>query len=188
MVFAHLGTAWAPCGQLVLTEEADRLLASSFAYGLNYLKRSDALEVDPVNLSLADREAVRAKRLLPANRPPFIGGIRDAAPDALGRRAPQGFDPRRGRCAVPGQIRKPPRRFDIPAIECASGAATSPRPACRRPSRTRSPRRFGTSTMCPLQPCGSCFREASPPKPATTPPPLHSTSNAFRSLTIKNRW
>ena len=28
MVFAHLGTAWAPCGQLVLTEEADRLLAS----------------------------------------------------------------------------------------------------------------------------------------------------------------
>lgn len=24
MVFAHLGTAWAPCGQLVLTEEADR--------------------------------------------------------------------------------------------------------------------------------------------------------------------
>ena len=82
MVFAHLGTAWAPCGQLVLTEEADRLLASSFAYGLNYLKRSDALEVDPVNLSLADREAVRAKRLLPANRLPFFGGIRDAAPDA----------------------------------------------------------------------------------------------------------
>ena len=24
LVFAHLGTAWAPCGQLVLTEEADR--------------------------------------------------------------------------------------------------------------------------------------------------------------------
>lgn len=86
MVFAHLGTAWAPCGQLVLTEEADRLLASSFAYGLNYLKRGDALEVDPVSLSLADREAVRAKRLLPANRLPFFGGIRDAAPDAWGRR------------------------------------------------------------------------------------------------------
>ena len=86
MVFAHLGTAWAPCGQLVLTEETDRLLASSFAYGLNYLKRSDALEVDPVNLSLADREAVRAKRLLPANRLHFFGGIRDAAPDAWGRR------------------------------------------------------------------------------------------------------
>ena len=116
MVFAHLGTAWAPCGQLVLTEEADRLLASSFAYGLNYLKRSDALEVDPVSLSLslADREAVRAKRLLPANQLSFFGGIRDAAPDAWGRRAPQGFDPRRGRCAVPGQIRKPPRRLRHP--------------------------------------------------------------------------
>ena len=114
MVFAHLGTAWAPCGQLVLTEEADRLLASSFAYGLNYLKRSDALEVAPVNLSLADREAVRAKRLLPANQLPFFGGIRDAAPDALGRRAPQGFDPRRGRRAVAGQVRKPARRLRHP--------------------------------------------------------------------------
>lgn len=51
MVFAHLGTAWAPCGQFVLTEEADR-------------------------------EAVRAKRLLPANQLPFFGGIRYAGPDA----------------------------------------------------------------------------------------------------------
>jgi serine/threonine-protein kinase HipA len=86
MTFAHLGTAWAPCGQLVLTEEGDRLLASSFAYGLNYLKRGDALEVDPVSLGLSDPETVRAKRLLPANQLPFFGGIRDAAPDAWGRR------------------------------------------------------------------------------------------------------
>lgn len=86
MVFAVLGTDWAPCGQLVLTEESDRLLASNFAYGLNYLKRGDALEVDPVNLSIADRDAVRGKRLLPVNQLPFFGGIRDAAPDAWGRR------------------------------------------------------------------------------------------------------
>lgn len=84
--FANLGGSWAPCGQLILTEEADRLLGSSFAYGLNYLKRGDALEVDPVSLSLSDREAVRGKRLLPANKLPFFGGIRDAAPDAWGRR------------------------------------------------------------------------------------------------------
>lgn len=84
--FANLGGSWAPCGQLVLTEEGDRLLGSSFAYGLNYLKRSDALEVDPVSLSLSDREAVRGKRLLPVNKLPFLGGIRDAAPDAWGRR------------------------------------------------------------------------------------------------------
>lgn len=86
MVFAHLGTAWAPCGQLLLTEEGPNLLASSYAYGLNYLKRAYALEVDPVSLGIADREAVRGKRLLPANGLPFFGGIRDAAPDAWGRR------------------------------------------------------------------------------------------------------
>lgn len=84
--FASLGGNWAPCGQLVLTEEGDRLLASSFAYGLNYLNRGDALEVDPVSLGLSDRETVRGKRLLPANQLPFFGGIRDAAPDAWGRR------------------------------------------------------------------------------------------------------
>lgn len=86
MTFAHLGADWVPCGQLTLTEEGSDLLASSFAYGLNYLRRGDALEVDPVSLGLADREAVRGKRLLPAHRLSFFGGIRDAAPDAWGRR------------------------------------------------------------------------------------------------------
>ncbi len=65
MAFAHLGGEWAPCGQLTLTEEGPRLLASSFAYGLNYLKRAGALEVDPVALGIADKAAVTAKRLLP---------------------------------------------------------------------------------------------------------------------------
>ena len=84
--FAHLGAAWAPCGQLTVTEDGDKLMASSFAYGLNYLGRPDALEVDPVGLSIADREAIRGKRLLPPNGLTFFGGIRDAAPDAWGRR------------------------------------------------------------------------------------------------------
>ena len=48
MVFAHLDQAWAPCGQLLLTEEGTNVLVSSFAYGLNYARRADALEVDPV--------------------------------------------------------------------------------------------------------------------------------------------
>lgn len=86
MTFAYLGADWAPCGQLTLTEEGEHLLASSFAYGLNYLKRADALEVDPVSLGLGDREAIRGKRLLPAAQLPFFGGIRDAAPDSWGRR------------------------------------------------------------------------------------------------------
>lgn len=86
MTFAHLGGAWVPCGQLTLTEEGSRLLASSFAYGLNYLKRPQALEVDPVALGITDKETVTAKRLLPLAGLSFFGGIRDAAPDAWGRR------------------------------------------------------------------------------------------------------
>lgn len=86
MVFAHLGQNWAPCGQLLLTEEGSNVLASSFAYGLNYARRGDALDVDPVSLSLRDRDGVMGKRLLPANGLPLFGGIRDAAPDSWGRR------------------------------------------------------------------------------------------------------
>lgn len=86
MVFAHLGQDWAPCGQLLLTEEGPHVLASSFAYGLNYLRRAEALEVDPVSLGLQDRALVQGKRLLPVNGLALFGGIRDAAPDAWGRR------------------------------------------------------------------------------------------------------
>lgn len=86
MVFAHLGSDWAPCGQLLMTEEGPTVVASSFAYGLNYARRADALEVDPVSLSLRDRAQVLGKRLLPANGLPLFGGIRDASPDAWGRR------------------------------------------------------------------------------------------------------
>lgn len=86
IVFAHIGAQWAPCGQLTLTEEGPNLVASRFAYGLNYLKRNDALEVDPVSLSIADKAAVSGKYLLPVNALRFFGGIRDASPDSWGRR------------------------------------------------------------------------------------------------------
>ncbi|HUG26046.1 type II toxin-antitoxin system HipA family toxin [Piscinibacter sp.] len=86
MVFAHLGRDWAPCGQLLMTEEGPNVLASSFAYGLNYVRRPDALEVDPVSLGIRDRAEVLGKRLLPAHGLPLFGGIRDAAPDSWGRR------------------------------------------------------------------------------------------------------
>lgn len=85
-VFAHLGQDWAPCGQLLMTEEGPTVLASSFAYGLHYGRRADALEVDPVSLSLRNPEEVLGKRLLPANGLALFGSIRDAAPDAWGRR------------------------------------------------------------------------------------------------------
>ncbi len=86
MVFAHLGQEWRPCGQLLMTEEGARVRASSFAYGLHYARRADALEVDPVSLSLRNLEDVLSKRLLPVNQLPLFGGIRDAAPDSWGRR------------------------------------------------------------------------------------------------------
>lgn len=86
MVFAHIGQSWAPCGQLQMTEEGPSVLASTFAYGLNYARRPDALEVDPVSLSIQDRAQVLGKRLLPANGLSLFGGIRDAAPDSWGRR------------------------------------------------------------------------------------------------------
>ncbi|MFN8955864.1 MAG: type II toxin-antitoxin system HipA family toxin, partial [Burkholderiales bacterium] len=86
MVFAHLGQNWNPCGQLLMTEENTEVLASSFAYGMNYARRPDALEIDPVSLSLKKRDDVLGKRLLPANQLPMFGGIRDAAPDSWGRR------------------------------------------------------------------------------------------------------
>jgi serine/threonine-protein kinase HipA len=80
-----------PAGLLQLTELVganpnNRELTSRFAYGLGYLKRPEAVEVDPVSLSLADREAVRGQQLFPVNGLGEFGGIRDAAPDAWGRR------------------------------------------------------------------------------------------------------
>jgi serine/threonine-protein kinase HipA len=86
MTFAHLGDGWAPCGQLTMTEQGSELMASRFAYGLNYLERTDALEVDPVSLAICGPQSVKGKLLLPANNLVSFGGIRDAAPDAWGRR------------------------------------------------------------------------------------------------------
>jgi len=84
-VFAHLLQGWAPAGRLTLTQDRD-LVASRFAYGTRYIDRPDALEVDPVSLGLKDRLRVRGAELFPVNQLTQFGGIRDAAPDAWGRR------------------------------------------------------------------------------------------------------
>ncbi|KAI3601206.1 HIPA PROTEIN (plasmid) [Cupriavidus necator H850] len=85
MTFAYLGEAWVPCGQLTMTEGGSALLASSFAYGLRYLDRPDAIEVDPVTLGIHG-EPVKGRLLLPVNALTGFGDIRDAAPDSWGRR------------------------------------------------------------------------------------------------------
>lgn len=84
-VFAHLSQGWVPAGRLALTQERE-VVASSFAYGTRYIERPDAFEIDPVSLSLADRLHVRGAELFPINQLTQFGGIRDAAPDAWGRR------------------------------------------------------------------------------------------------------
>lgn len=85
-VFAHLQDGFAPAGRLTLTQGSRGVEASSFAYGLRYLGRPGSFEIDPVSLALADRVAVRGTEMRPANTLPEFGGIRDAAPDAWGRR------------------------------------------------------------------------------------------------------
>jgi serine/threonine-protein kinase HipA len=85
-VFASLDGEFVPAGLLGLTEENERLLASEFSYGTRYIERAGAVEIDPVSLSLKDKDAIRGKRVFPEGSLPFFGGIRDAAPDAWGRR------------------------------------------------------------------------------------------------------
>ena len=85
-VFANLDGDFVPAGQLQVDEEGSRLIASSFAYGLRYLDRGNAQEIDPVALSLKNKSEIKGKRLVPPNGLEAFGGIRDAAPDSWGRR------------------------------------------------------------------------------------------------------
>jgi len=85
-VFIHLDGEFCPAGILGLTELNAAVQASAFSYGLRYLDRSNAIEIDPVSLSLESRETSRGKVLFPARGLTLFGGIRDAAPDGWGRR------------------------------------------------------------------------------------------------------
>lgn len=86
-VFAHLpnGQDWVPAGRLVLVQERE-VLASRFAYGIRYVDRPDAIEIDPVSLGLTNKQGVRGVELFPSGQLGQFGGLRDAAPDAWGRR------------------------------------------------------------------------------------------------------
>jgi serine/threonine-protein kinase HipA len=95
VVFSHVaqpdGNRFVPSGILGLTESdgakvQNRELASEFAYGTRYIQRTEAFELDPVSLAFGDREAIKGKALHPVNGLGEFGGLRDAAPDAWGRR------------------------------------------------------------------------------------------------------
>jgi len=94
-VFSHIaqtdGNRFVPAGILGLTETdganvRNRELASEFAYGTQYIQRKESFELDPVSLALGDRRAIKGKVLFPLNGLGEFGSIRDAAPDAWGRR------------------------------------------------------------------------------------------------------
>lgn len=86
IVFIHLpGEITAvPAGRLTLIETGTVLAASRFNYGLRYLERDNALPVDPVALPLAEGRG--GSDLLPPAGLTLFGALRDAAPDAWGRR------------------------------------------------------------------------------------------------------
>lgn len=77
-VFIHLDGKWVPCGYLTIQED-NRDILSTFQYGKKYLRRINAVSIDPVQLPLGDA----LFRSTPKS--PLFGGIRDTAPDAWGR-------------------------------------------------------------------------------------------------------
>ncbi|MFO0124314.1 MAG: type II toxin-antitoxin system HipA family toxin, partial [Inhella sp.] len=98
-VFSHIGTAdghrdghrFVPSGILGMTETdganvQNRERASEFAYGTGYLERKESFELDPVSLAFGDPQSIKGKVVFPVNGLGEFGGLRDAAPDAWGRR------------------------------------------------------------------------------------------------------
>ncbi len=84
-VFAHIAhdnqsNHFVPAG---LLENANST-APSFTYGKRYVQRSHTIEIDPAALPLANEPGGIQRFTLP--RLQEFGGLRDAAPDAWGRR------------------------------------------------------------------------------------------------------
>lgn len=86
IVFIHLPgeTEAVPAGRLTMVEQGLQVQASRFAYGRRYLQRAHAVPVDPIALSLADGRG--GAELLPPAGLALFGALRDATPDAWGRR------------------------------------------------------------------------------------------------------
>ncbi len=85
-VFIHLPgeTQAVPAGRLTMIEQGLQVQASTFAYGRRYLGRANALPVDPVSLALEDERD--GEERVPVAGLALFGALRDATPDAWGRR------------------------------------------------------------------------------------------------------
>jgi serine/threonine-protein kinase HipA len=88
IVFVYLGkqTVAVPAGALRLKEEGPLVLASTFGYGKLYLTRPNAFSVDPSSLPLEGAVPGTEQLYEPINELVMFGAIRDAMPDAWGRR------------------------------------------------------------------------------------------------------
>ena len=73
-------TEFVTAGRFRVSETRDGTPLGQFVYGRSYLQRSDAVELDPVELRLADRTYETARMS------GFFGTIRDSMPDYWGRR------------------------------------------------------------------------------------------------------
>lgn len=51
-----------PAGKLHIQEEGFELLSSSFVYGLKYLQRNGAIEIDPIGLGMLQGQLVAGQR------------------------------------------------------------------------------------------------------------------------------
>lgn len=88
-VFAHLEGEWAPAGLLTMLEEGEALKGSTFAYGRRYIERPEAIPVVPDEAGLwkPDPATMRDKEFIADQQTSHLfGAIRDATPDAWGRR------------------------------------------------------------------------------------------------------
>ena len=86
-VFAYLPeiAQAVPAGEISLLEEGGETLGSTFGYGARYLKRPNAVPLDPISLPLSS-VAGDQTRYEPRGGQPLFGAVRDAAPDFWGRR------------------------------------------------------------------------------------------------------
>lgn len=84
-VFAHVAEIgrhdFVPAGML---EHLDQGKDATFTYGTKYVQRPNPIEIDPVSLPLQGEKGGEPRQL--ARGLTEFGGIRDAAPDAWGRR------------------------------------------------------------------------------------------------------
>ncbi len=87
-VFVYLSgeTTAVPAGKLAMLEEGTQVRASTFGYGRIYLERSKAIPVDPVSLPLSGAKPGSERIYEPCNGLELFGAVRDAMPDAWGRR------------------------------------------------------------------------------------------------------